>query len=303
MKKKMDIEKLLQWALLEEMPKGRPVSADIGYVIGRRHGVRPFNLSMRVGVLPDVDSLGFVPGAPHEDALIVADAIGLLETEARLHDPADAMMLFGEFAPICGDAMSSLMIKIWNPQSLVITHAISGKRPPWRFEQPVPYPVKEEFRDVAGSVRVRTTVYGTDEVGCTVMLAPNRGKRVQLRGMYDWDRTPRCPLNWNNPSVLAIGDARAEYLAWRDALAFLATALAGRLNEFEPLAPAAARLPWVKDDEPKSRVLSDGMPLGVMTAILPLRPKREAPCRPLSLHERARNARDKGISIELRLAP
>jgi hypothetical protein len=45
-------------------------------------------------------------------------------------------------------------------------------------------------------------------------------------------------------------------------------------------------------------VLSDGLPAGLMTATLPLRPKRKAPSRPLSLHERAKNACDKGISLQ-----
>jgi len=39
--------------------------------------------------------------------------------------------------------------------------------------------------------------------------------RAALRdGLYDYAMSPRSPLNWHSPSMITIGHARAEYLAW-----------------------------------------------------------------------------------------
>ena len=73
MKKPIDIEKLVQWAVRDELPKGRAVSTEIGTIITRRARRRPFSVALQARREPD--SLGFVLGAPHEDALIVSDAI------------------------------------------------------------------------------------------------------------------------------------------------------------------------------------------------------------------------------------
>ena len=64
------------------------------------------------------DGFGFVP---HEDALIVADAIRALETSARFEDRIEATALFGDLAAIAGDAIESIMKASFDPRSIVIS--------------------------------------------------------------------------------------------------------------------------------------------------------------------------------------
>ena len=112
--------------------------------------------------------------------------------------------------------------------------------------------------------------------GHLVELRPRRGRAAQARGVYDLACAPRCHLVWNDPAPLAVGDARAEYFAWRAALASLAAGLAGQLTSFEPTPPAAPAMPWILDDEIVTRVLSDGLPPGLLGEKLRLQPQRPA---------------------------
>jgi hypothetical protein len=283
MKKKIDIEKALRWALVDEMPKGRAVSTEIGVVISRRHQAQRFNMGS--GMLPsvrhDLDALGFVPGSPHEDAERIADALSQLDNVARFDDAREVAALFGDLAGIAGDATASIMCASFNPQALVISNAISGKRPRWQFEHPIPYRMTTQFRNSLGALRDRVRVVGVDDGGDVVDLMPLRGRAAMKFGAYDLAMSPRSPLQWDNPSLISIGHARAEYLAWYGALAALAEQLRDALNEFEVLPPSVARLPWVTGQTPQSRVLSDGFPAGLLTVPLALQPKRKAPGMPL----------------------
>jgi hypothetical protein len=280
MKKKIDIEKALRWALIDEMPKGRAVSADIGALIGRRFQHQRFNLGsgMTPSIRGDVDALGFVPGAPHEDAEKIADVVARLDTVARFDEVREVSALFGDLAPIAGDAIAAIMTAQFNPQALVIALAISGKRPRWQFASPTPYQMRIDFRDKLGSLRQRSRVVGIDAAGDIVDLVAQRGREAMKSGLYDLAFAPRSPLQWDNPSMIQIGHARAEYLAWYSALVSLAEKLRDALVEFEILPPVVTRLPWISGQTPESRVLGDG---GSMTVPLALQPKRKAPGKPL----------------------
>jgi hypothetical protein len=253
-------------------------------------------LGARIDTSGGVDSFGFVPGAPHEDALTISAAVSALDDVTYTSDE-DVCAFFGDLLHIAGDAFGALKAANFDARSLVIAKAISGHRPPWQFDHPTPYQMKYEFRDEADAVRERATVYGTDANGFTVMLTPNRGRAAMRDGLYNFDASPRSPLNWNDPSPLHVAHSRAEYFTWHRALVHLASTLNGKLKEYWAEQPAAKPVPWLTGQAKPSRVLSDGLPAGVMTATLPLRPKRRAPSRPLSLHERARNAREKGVSL------
>ena len=272
MKKKIDIEKLVQWALREELPKGKPVSASAWDLVFR-YG----QLGARIQSSGSPDAFGFVPGAPHEDAERVSAALEKLETQIPIASAADARGLFGDLALIAEPFIETLMTSTFNSQAIVISKAIGGTRPKWEFEQPTPYQMKTEFRDALGALRDRPLVHGTDENGDVIFLLPNRGRAAQRDGMYDYASAPRSPLNWGDPDLLSIGHARAEYLAWHGALVLLATWLAGTLTEYEPTLPAVRPMPWITGQVPASRVLSDGLPDGLLTVKLPLQPKRKAP--------------------------
>lgn len=274
MKRKIDIEKLLQWALREELPKGRPVSMSAWEIV-QSYG----RLGARIDVSGHggVDQFGFVPGAPHEDALTVSRAIGGLSTCAQLGDDDDIRGLFADRTRadcVPAEWIVALRASSFNQQSLVISKAMQGLRPAWRFEVSSPQQVKVPERNAVGAYRERALVEGLDDDGHAVAMMPLRGRAAMKAGAYDLARMPRSPLVWSDPSPIKIGEARGEYLAWFAALSSLAIDLRDELKQFEPTAPAVAWRPWITGQTPGSRVLSDGIPAGLMTVPLPLQPKR-----------------------------
>lgn len=277
MKKKIDIEKLVCWALRDELPKGRPVSDDLGRVIAKRFDRRP--MSIATGARPEIDSLGYVPGSPHEDAERVADAVARIKTLARFEGIHDARKLMRDMLPVIEVAtLREIAAVTPNPQALVVSCGIGNRRPGWDFG-PRCSQAQAPYRDGRGALRSRPVVEGIDDAGALVELKPNRGKAAMKRGAYDLHREPRSPLDWHAASLLSIGAARAEYFAWQDALSRLVPMLRGSLVEYEPVAPTAVAFPWI-DGQPTSRVLSDGFPAGLLTVPLALGPTRPATPRP-----------------------
>jgi hypothetical protein len=220
--------------------------------------------------------MGFVPGAPHEDAVIVGDAMHQIETVARFTDRREVLPLFGDLAPIASDAIDAIMCATFDPRSIVLSKAIQSTRPKWQFEHPTPYRMKVPFRDAVGALRDRLRVLGLDADGCLVELKPNRGRAAMRDGVYDLNAAPRSPLQWGDPSLISIGHARAEYVAWHGALVALAQSLAGKLKEFEPAPPRAMPMPWFTGDAPASRVLPR-VADAAGEVQLTLAPKRPAP--------------------------
>jgi len=152
---------------------------------------------------------------------------------------------------------------------LVTAHAIKGTRPDWSDEQPRP-------EMVPAARGTHATVVGE----C-------RGKNLYTTGSY-------CPLEWS-PSPLSVVMGRADYFAWHQALVRLVESL--RLEKFEPLPPKAAAAPWIADDEATiiSRTIAV-MPNGRNDVgswgVLPLKPQRPKAGPP------ARQRRDPGVSAE-----
>ncbi|MCR6735517.1 MAG: hypothetical protein NVV83_16210 [Afipia sp.] len=274
MKKLIDIEKLLQWAMQDELPKGQAVAASAWHVL-----TQFATLGVRVQTSGfQGDGFGFTPGAPHEDALIVAAAIKSLGTVARFDSVDQVLPLFGDLAPIAGDAVSAIMCAEFDSRSLVISCATLGKRPAWRFEHPTPY---QMFAPTLGAGKPRAIVYGVDADGDLVELRRNEGRARKRDGEYTMAMSPRSPINWHDPSMVHIGECRAEYVAWHVALVSLAATLSGKLSAFDPVAPGAARLPWITGETPASRVI-DGRDLSSeFAAELTTAPKRKAALRPV----------------------
>ncbi|WP_022722961.1 hypothetical protein [Rhodopseudomonas sp. B29] len=274
-KKSIDIEKLVQWAMREELPKGRAVSAS------------PWDLLMQhcaLGVRVDTsfqpgEGLGFVGGDPHPDALIVAAAVRALDTEARFASYADAEVLFGEFLPIAGDAVAAITVATFDPRGVVISSAVMGSRPKWKFELPAPRQRFYEMPNARGEVRRHPIVLGTDAAGDVVMLKKNRGRAWQREGDYSLAMSPRSPIEWHDPVPLKVADARAEYVAWHRAMITLAHNLHGALADYQPTPPAAPALPWLTG-EPASRVICGAALARFASEGRPLAPKRPAGERP-----------------------
>lgn len=271
----MDIEKLVQWAMRDELPRGRPVDASPWELI-MRYGA----LGMRVDTSGPIGDYGFVPGEPHPDAVVIGAAIDALDQQAHFEDRDDVLRLFGEWAPIAGDAPDAILKASFDQRAIVMSKATLGSRPAWEFEHPTPYRMVINYRDPKGAMRERARVIGTNAAGDIVDLAPNgkRGRAAMRDGVYDVAMSPRSPLQWGDPSMISIGHARAEYVAWHAALCTLADNLAGALDQFEPTRPSAAAEPWITGQTPASRVLrGDDL---VLDQVLPAQPKRPAPIRP-----------------------
>jgi hypothetical protein len=273
----IDIEKLVQWAMRDELPKGRRVAVDAGALVaGCRPQYRPFARSLnRPMIERDGDEMGFVPGEPSDDALAVAAAIDDLDTEARFADRVEVLPLFGDFAGIAGDALDAVMCASFNPQALVVACGAQGVRPKWKFETPK---ARQRFSPTA--TKPRPLVYGIDADGDLVEMKKNRGRAFKRDGEYRLAMSPRSPLEWCSPTPLTIADARAEYVAWHAALDTLAHDLAGKLRNFEVTPPAAPFMPWLDRAALVSRLIFRDAFARYASHGLPLAPKRKAPGKP-----------------------
>lgn len=188
------------------------------------------------------DSFGIVAGEPHEDALIVADAIKALERDASFDHFADVHSLFGEWAPIAGGAPAALLMSTFDPQALIISCGTQGTRPKWAFDTPTP---RQQFAQTA--TKPRPIVHGTDRNGDVIEIRP-----IRKTGKYPLTMRPRSPLLWHDPAPVHVGECRAEWVCWHGALNALAAALAGKLETYEPTPTALPLLPWITGmDEPR----------------------------------------------------
>jgi hypothetical protein len=259
------IEKLLQWAYLDELPKRQISSAE-----GVWEGIREYG--QRGGIDIGAGGAQRYPhfGAPDTDAEIIEKAVGALG-QASIEDNYDlivgelwALVTVNDFrsrkalrsagkATEAGlydkDAMPPafaprdvLIFKSINVAALVTTHAVMRTRPHWSSVDPKPFPVPASHGR------------GNKIVGeC-------RGKNQYTTGAY-------CPLRWS-PSPIEVVLGRADYHVWHEALVKLSRTL--ELTEHEPLPPAASATPWLAP-EPSRRVFSYAMP---RERPLPLKPSR-----------------------------
>jgi len=272
-KKSIDIEKLLQWAMRDELPKGQAVAAS------------PWDLIIQFAALGvrvqtggyQGDGFGFSPGAPHEDAIKVADAMRALGTVAKFDHVADVEPLFGDLVEIAGDALGSIMVATFDPRSIVISNATMGTRPKWKFEHPTPY---QRFAQTHAAGRPRPMVFGLDAAGDLVEIKRNEGRARARDGEYTISMSPRSPIEWHDPAPLHVAECRAEYVAWHLSLVALVDMLAGKLVEFEPMYPSAAAMPWITGEVPASRIVAR-RDLGDVSVGLPVAPRRRAPGAPV----------------------
>ena len=202
-------------------------------------------LGVRIQTSGSRDGFGFTPGAPHADALVVADAIKSMSRDVTFADRLEVEPLFGDLLPIADSAVGALLLTRFDQQSLVISHAMLRTQPPWDFDLPTPY---QRFAPTTGG-RPRAIVHGIDEAGDLIEVKPS-----PKDGKFKLSQAPRSPVEWLNPSVLQIGECRGEYFAWRAGLVSLAADLVDKLNAYEPLPPAAVYMPWIAGVVP-SRVL------------------------------------------------
>jgi len=223
MRKPVCIEKLLQWAYREELPKSA-----VGGLTGWEKLVL---LGTRVDE-PRNDDPGFpvALGAPHPDALLIDYHVRALDDVTMLWEQSvDAIM--GELAPYAPADDPILTRMQFSPSALIQLHARMGNRPIWDL----------------GPLRL-TRVVGRNGKPVT--------NGITAGGRYA--EGSACPLQLDPPGR-EIACARAEYFIWRSALSALASE-SWNLVDHAPQQPSAAALPWREDTERKVRVLRDIRP-------------------------------------------
>ena len=244
-----DVEHVMQWAC-GELARRRPttLTSSLGplpvprgdaLLLGR--WITPPSFPKMHPMFRVVQAtLSAAPGSPpHPDSLVVEAAIRGLTLGA---DDFEA----GELAHGLGferlDARGAFASAAGNATALLLAFGALGKRPDSGSPWPIPSPKmatngrpgiwreQVEIDDAFGERRVEVA----REIPCQRIrnnLYPN--------GSY-------CRLDWCPEPKFIVAD-RAEYWAWRVALERLATALAGKLERFEPMASEAAARPWLDE--------------------------------------------------------
>lgn len=281
----MDVERLVAWALQEELSKRRCSSAEGIWDQIKEYG-------QRGGIDPGHGAAQRYPhfGLPDPDAERIEKAIAEIgDTAIDWRRDLDAIA--GDMAGLItindlvprpptrqpragwGQAGDKALKAWWGPKgavplpekprdvimvgsiktaALITMHAIRGSRPDWWGEQPRPERIPAETGQHAK------------------IVGECRGRNLYSTGSY-------CPLRWT-PSPLSIVSSRAEYWAWREGLAVLADRL--KLEKFTALHPKAPQSPWFDDQSEEC----DGIVLPVLAnghndvsayGTLPLKPQRE----------------------------
>lgn len=220
MKKSIDIEKLVQWAFREELPKKPYPISDFW--------ARLIELGTRVDDSCTSDQPGFLSDTPpHPDALKVSHVVRTLEDVAVDIDLSRAALM-GELACWLKDDQVTRLSLRFQTQALVTTHAIMATRPQW---------------DV-GEVRlVRVNGRNNKPVVCGITA----GRR--------YAQGANSPLQLNiDPRTIA--NARGEYATWHAGLIKVRARLESwELTDFALTGPVAPPAPWLTGEIPKPRIL------------------------------------------------
>jgi hypothetical protein len=265
-KEPIDIEALLQRTFRDELPKGRPVSASAWdniehyCLLGTR---------VDLGAKGPRDPLGLTPGEPHADAKLVARAVGRLSNDQSFGDIEHLRALMREFdVQVVGDNGAPTFVNHLLPpgglierklfaltyqvQSAVIAHAVQASRPIHNVGTLAPRPV------IGQKTRGQPTLIGT-----------SKGNGRYSPGSF-------VPMEFRHPSIEQFVFARASYRVWLDALHSLAQELCGKLEDHEPLAPAAPREPWKAGEPPTARIIPSLLPAARPTPMQRVRAGRPA---------------------------
>jgi hypothetical protein len=265
LKKKVEIEKLLQWAYLDELPKRQISSAEGVWDAVREYGQRG-GIDVGHGAAQRYPHFGL----PHRDAEEIERQVAQLgsltvdwdsDFDLIAWDLA-GLVSINELAaprrPRFADGGSGRDAKQLDKASLAdFTYVSEGK-----FMRGVrASPIRDDARDViaVNSINVAALVhlhairrtrpfFSSDQVwpakipaergGAAKIVGECRGKNVYTMGSY-------CPLQWS-PSPIRVLFDRAEYLIWWYALTTLAKRL--ELSEHQALKPAANPAPWIEPE-------------------------------------------------------
>ncbi|MGH6875947.1 MAG: hypothetical protein ACREHV_01075 [Rhizomicrobium sp.] len=273
-KKKVDIEALVQWTYLEELPK-RQISSAEGIwdrlaAYGSLGGVNPDVSHFAGGGAQRYAQFGL----PHPDAEAIEKAVAQLGSVA-VDWARDFHIIAAELAELVdisgvggphgrfragpadsGYTRGSLEQHIALDEFNYIKPHHEGKvrvglRARAAFDRP---------RDViaVSSINLpalvqthalkRSRPQWQNDSPVPVPVHSGRGFAIvgECRGKNLYTEGSHCPLAWS-PSPLSIVLERAEYFLWHQALTTLAETL--ELNEHEATKPAASAAPWIEGEE------------------------------------------------------
>lgn len=242
---KIEIQKALNWAYLDELSKkytsaaegnwiaiaeyGQRGGIDVGQSAAQRyahHGLPDpdaLKLEAAVNALPDVmlDWAKELPilGPELSGLVTVNDFSRRSAVEPKKATKVGWTDVTGKWRTATTQPRDVLMLGAIRTSALVTMHARRGSTPDWREDEPRPYQVRADKGPNA-------KVIGNCE-----------GKNRYSLGAY-------CPLQWE-PRPVSVLQARADYLVWWRALGTLAATV--KLDRMALQFPAAANAPWLTD--------------------------------------------------------
>lgn len=247
-KKSETIERLVQWAYREELPKGYERGGE-GYA-SAASSVSPMfrlaDLGTRVDEWATEPGFPAAMGQPHPDSLMI-DAAVIRLPDVGLDWARSRPRLMHDLKDWVSPTDPILSAMSFQPAALVMVHAKMGTRPIWDLGKP-------KVIRVNGKNGKPIVQYIDEETGDLI--------EGRTTGRH-YGPGARCPLKLD-PEPREIACARAEYVVWQQALVQLANTLrAWNLHDHVVLPPTAAPEPWIADPEPKPRILRSNRAISV----------------------------------------
>lgn len=271
-RRRVEVEKLVQWAYRDELPKRHTSSAEGSWD-------RLAQFGSLGGMDPGHGAAQRYPhfGLPHPDAEAIEKAVGALpdlvidwpeSTEAILGDLASLVAInqlqrpqgapgrlttsgwtdhkTGRWRVAENRPRDVLLLGKLNTAALVTMHAAQGTRPDWADEHPQPTYIQAD----------------RSPTGTPALIGECRGRDLYATGSY-------CPVCWE-PSPVSIAQLRADYWCWFRGLEMLAESL--ELAAHVVLPPSAPPQPWLDSATEPGLIFAVGESTGKP---LPLKPQRK----------------------------
>ncbi|HEX4409952.1 MAG TPA: hypothetical protein VH206_14365 [Xanthobacteraceae bacterium] len=231
--KRVEADKLLQWAVNDELPKGEHVMQDVARTIEKH--TKPGTGRKLLTIQLDKLTGCYLDGAPHPDALTIVKVLQRFDRSVGIPNEEAARALLGHFAQLDGRAVSAALGVRPNIAALLLRCAILKRRPVLNLNHPQPRP------EYVGGDRRRPAVWRRDSTGEEVRAFADHWRPKERAAFAG---KPYCSLVWDNPMITTIAEQRAEHFIWSKAISLLQRHLVGRLIDHEALPLTAAADPW-----------------------------------------------------------
>lgn len=247
MKTRMDIENLLRWAFVHELSKGGGV-AGIGDMNSAWSKISGYG---QLGTLIDTGRLGggmgwIEEGEPHRDAVLIGEAVrDLAGVEIGGFADWDAFADVPHLAPHLGGIAARVEKRVAAlpphsrmalPVTLVISAAVTGRGPDWRWpDTPKARVVTRMGKPAWFAVQQVTDAFGRASTIEVDGYDPKRGR--PRKGAYRRYEVA--------PDPFSVALSRADWQIWVTCLEMLVAQLVGCLADYEPVSAGHSLTPWV----------------------------------------------------------